>query len=105
MRDADLTSNGGAAKEVSSHAAPYFLTGDERERLRRAVDRKRRERLKLVDAVTFVRDLLMEGPRDPDDLVIRAKQVGICKTAVLKAAARLRVEGRSGGGPWSLPED
>jgi hypothetical protein len=83
---------------------PTRLTTEERERLRRAVDRERRVQLRIVGAEVWLRNQLLEGPRRVADLVGDGKRIGIGHRQLVKASARLRLLGR-GSGTWRLPPD
>lgn len=78
------------------------LTGEERETLRRAIDRKRRRSLRLLTAEEFLLDMLEAGPRSFDELAATAREAGITLQELRRAARRLQVVGRDGD-TWSLP--
>jgi hypothetical protein len=81
---------------VTIGSAPYTLTGDERAQLRGAVDRARRVRLRIVAPEVWLQDQLVSGGRPAADLVAAARELGIGRRSLLKAARRLRVEGCRG---------
>jgi type IV pilus biogenesis protein CpaD/CtpE len=79
------------------------LTREEREHLKRLVDRVRRAQLKIVVAEVFLRDELETGPRDARELVRAARAQGINQQALRAAARRLGVQGGRDDPTWRLP--
>jgi hypothetical protein len=89
------------------------LTRDERERLRRAIDRAARARLAERDArpraasraEAFLLDALAEGPRPLSELREDAAEVGVSRDALSRAKLSIGAEhfrvGR--GWSWRLP--
>jgi len=91
-------------EKVNNIPRPARLTPEERERLRRAVDRERRVQLRIVSAEVWLKNQLLGGPRRVADLVGDGKQIGIGHRQLVTASARLRLVGR-GSSTWSLPPD
>ena len=81
-----------------------MLTREERERLKRLVDRRTRDRLGVVSPELFLRDTLEDGhPRRVDELIREARARGITLDALREAKRRLRIDGGRDDPFWRLP--
>jgi hypothetical protein len=79
------------------------LTREERERLKKVVDRARRAKANLLAPEVWLADELEMGPRDQAELLRAARERGFTAAAVRRAARFLGVEGLRAGREWRLP--